>query len=544
MQISSFMTRFFQVAALTVALLCSFVLPASAYVIEGQVRGADGLPPAFAHVYLSRGALQDAAIRERVASDGHFALHSEKPGFVTLFVGAAGYRMLDARLPLGAAGIGDTIRLDINLARIDVPGDLESFLVRRRGPDGNFLRAEEIKPNKDGTFRTRLAADSGASTIVYRMSAVYSEAGGARGVAPWADPTADRQEPNENGLYSAERDLAEAGDTITIEWEAPERHNDRATLEFDDRLTGLLTHILQGVADGKPFDSLATRRSNQARSAILAERRAPLRRALLLAYLACHRDGNLPFDELLTRMAYSEIDAQSIMWSIRPELLIDEWYAREDSAAAATLIDRAYAGHPDPDVRAFVLYARLKAAESEEARRNWLDSLTTNFPTSAWVELARMEAPSAGPLAVGRKIPSFALQDLDSLERVLTPESLSGSVYVIDFWSTWCRECVAGLDSLSAAWQRYRNDGLEVISVAFEPSEGNVRKFQRQVIAMPWINVLENQGPQSEIAKQFDVRGLPLTILVDEEGRIIAAGRDLRGARLMDALQETFAQRK
>ena len=544
MQKFSCMTRFSQAAALTVAVLCFFVAPARAYVIEGEVLGADGRPPAFAHAYLSSGALQDATIREQVAPDGRFSLQSEQPGFVTLYVGAAGYRMLDARLPLGAAGIGDTIRLQITLARIDIPGELESFLLRRRSADGNFLRAEEIAPNKDGTFSTRLTADSGTSTIVYRMSAVYTEAGGARGVVPWADPNADRQEPNENGLYSAERDLAEAGDTITIEWDAPERHNDRATLDFDDRLTGLLTHILQGVADGKPFDSLATRRSNQARAVVLAEQRLPLRRALLLAYLACHRDGNLKFDDLLTRMAYSEIDAKSIMWSIRPELLIDEWYAGEDSAAAADLLNRAYIGHPDPNVRAFVLYSRLKAAETEEVRRNWLDSLTAQFPTSAWVELARVQTPTAGPLAAGRKIPSFELQDLDSLERVLTPESLSGSIYLIDFWSTWCRECVTGLDSLSAAWKRYGDEGLKIISVAFEPNEGNVRKFQRQVIAMPWMNVLQKKGPQSEIAKQFDVRGLPLTILVDEEGRIIAAGQDLRGARLMNVLEETFAQRR
>src|SRR5262245_13886578 len=48
-----------------------------------------------------------------------------------------------------------------------------------------------------------------------------------------------------------------------------------------------------------------------------------------------------------------------------------------------------------------------------------------------------------------------------------------GRVYVVEFWTTWCQPCIAGMPHLTALQRQYADKGLRVISVSWGDTRGN-----------------------------------------------------------------------
>jgi len=81
---------------------------------------------------------------------------------------------------------------------------------------------------------------------------------------------------------------------------------------------------------------------------------------------------------------------------------------------------------------------------------------------------SRPQASELPALLVGAPAPPFAV------ERFLRgePRSLEkGRVYVIEFWTTWCGPCIAGMPHLTALQKELGPRGLTVIGVAPRPDE-------------------------------------------------------------------------
>lgn len=47
----------------------------------------------------------------------------------------------------------------------------------------------------------------------------------------------------------------------------------------------------------------------------------------------------------------------------------------------------------------------------------------------------------------------------------------SDSVYVINFWATWCRPCVAELPNLLTVWKKYQGEKVQLLLVSLDDKE-------------------------------------------------------------------------
>jgi thiol-disulfide isomerase/thioredoxin len=91
-----------------------------------------------------------------------------------------------------------------------------------------------------------------------------------------------------------------------------------------------------------------------------------------------------------------------------------------------------------------------------------------------------------------------------------------GQWVVVNFWATWCKPCIKEIPDLSA-FDAARED-VQVIGLAYEEIEiADLREFLGRHPAGYPIAVLDVYNPPAD----FDTpRGLPMTYLIDPDGRI------------------------
>jgi thiol-disulfide isomerase/thioredoxin len=134
-------------------------------------------------------------------------------------------------------------------------------------------------------------------------------------------------------------------------------------------------------------------------------------------------------------------------------------------------------------------------------------------------------------ITAGKAVPEFELSLIDN-GQVVSRSSMLGKHYLLDFWATWCGPCLGEMPHLQSAYEKFRGDGFEIISISFDESVEDVREFRAEKWKMPWLHAYLEGGFTADMAGEFEVSGIPKPILVDPEGTILAAGPELRGDRL------------
>jgi len=139
---------------------------------------------------------------------------------------------------------------------------------------------------------------------------------------------------------------------------------------------------------------------------------------------------------------------------------------------------------------------------------------------------------------VGKKVPAFSVALEDGKGTVVSNETMRGRYYLIDFWATWCGPCVGEMPQLHAAYKRFAGENFEVLSLSFDSEFSKVTAFQESRYPMPWLHAFVDGGFRSELARAFEVQGIPKPVLVNPEGIIVATEGELRGDHLEKTLEK------
>ncbi len=138
---------------------------------------------------------------------------------------------------------------------------------------------------------------------------------------------------------------------------------------------------------------------------------------------------------------------------------------------------------------------------------------------------------------VGNKAPEFKAPTPEGEELALS-ETL-GKYTIIDFWASWCRPCRIENPNVVRVYNKYHDQGLNIVSVSLD-RKGHDNRWRKAIVddQMDWYHVSNLQFWQDPIAKDYGVRSIPATFLLDENGVIIA--KNLRGPALERKMKELF----
>ena len=176
------------------------------------------------------------------------------------------------------------------------------------------------------------------------------------------------------------------------------------------------------------------------------------------------------------------------------------------------------------------LLADALRRQDAEAVRPALDALEAHWIDDAtfWDE-HKMIVASARLLARG--VPDFEATTLDG--DAIDPASLRGRVVLLDFWATWCWPCLEQLPALQDVYAEHHEAGFEIVGISADDAERLDEAAFRAWLdenAVPWPQVYTGRGIDQELYRSFGIAGLPTTVLLDRDGRVV--GVDLDGERL------------
>jgi thiol-disulfide isomerase/thioredoxin len=102
----------------------------------------------------------------------------------------------------------------------------------------------------------------------------------------------------------------------------------------------------------------------------------------------------------------------------------------------------------------------------------------------------------------------------------LTLDQWKGKWVLLNFWATWCAPCREEMPMLSELQEELGSDSFEVLTIA--TSRNAPPKIKAFFDSIEVDNLPMHRDPQSALARQMAVLGLPVTVILNPEGKEVA----------------------
>lgn len=136
------------------------------------------------------------------------------------------------------------------------------------------------------------------------------------------------------------------------------------------------------------------------------------------------------------------------------------------------------------------------------------------------------------------RTPGFTLPSLQG--QPVSLDEYKGQVVLLNFWATWCRDCVKEMPEFEKLYQAYKEKGLSVLAIALD-KEGRpaVEAFlQEEHLELTYPILLDTEGL---VARSYRLSWVPVTVVMGRDGQVIETvlgARPWGGKEVMESFKQ------
>lgn len=160
-----------------------------------------------------------------------------------------------------------------------------------------------------------------------------------------------------------------------------------------------------------------------------------------------------------------------------------------------------------------------------------LKGASKDFLNKPMVKAISEQLEKSRLLKPGNVSPDLNMMDPDGKKVALSDYIGKGKYVLIDFWASWCGPCIREMPNIVSLYNTYKSKGFEIVGVSLDESQNDwknaLSKYQ-----MTWPQMSDLLGWKSQAVSVFSFSGIPHTVLLDPNGKIVATG--LRGDELKE----------
>lgn len=189
--------------------------------------------------------------------------------------------------------------------------------------------------------------------------------------------------------------------------------------------------------------------------------------------------------------------------------------------------------NPTDPVAHYVMY-RYKWVFGPCELRTMIDNIhhADSTLSTSNLRLAEEYVEKQERVQAGQPIIDFTQNDPDG-NPVTLSQLAEGKLLLVDFWASWCPDCRKANPDVVAAWQKYHEQGFDVLGVSFDTNkEAWLAAIEKDNLT--WTQVSDLQGWNNAAGALYAVSFIPQNALI-KDGMIVA--RNLEGAELMEEVE-------
>ncbi len=519
--------------------------------IKGVLLGYNGEPMPLAHVSLSpanSGFLSDDVIQQvTVNEDGSFEMEIRESGNYTLHLTGVHHKRYTT--PITIDGFQD-IDITAKLGTLQQRLDRDSYVISASMNNFNIMGG--VKANRSGDSEYKLPITTSDLPFKYQVGYGYPIAG-----------ISDKYELITSLRYSSDHYVAvvenleeQSGLVFDVSKFPP--GNLEPEVSFGNQMQNKLAQLEQLIREqeteyvrarsnhlmsGRDLSSLSYDWSpvlDQLSREYEAASEKELKDILVVYMLKLGLSG-AEVNQEIGEYALTNISPASDAWAIEPAALFVATNLMGGMAQNQSYIDELLATQTSDDVRKevlFVLVRSMKEQDREEDHAYYYSKLVSEFPESDESLQAKQAFTFKRKIEKGSIVPPFSIPSLEDGQDLLTNAHFEGTYYLIDVWATWCGPCIFEMENLHEAYELYKDDNFDILSISIDEYESYVTDFREQKWPMPWKNAYDKEGFRGETMKLFEVYGIPRALLINPEGEIVAMDAELRGENLNTTLEK------
>jgi thiol-disulfide isomerase/thioredoxin len=139
-------------------------------------------------------------------------------------------------------------------------------------------------------------------------------------------------------------------------------------------------------------------------------------------------------------------------------------------------------------------------------------------------------------LSVGNEAPEISLPDAEG--KIINLSSTRGNIVLLDFWAAWCPPCRKESPNLVKAFNQYSGKGFRIFQVSLDKTKEDWLQGIQEDKLNRWTHVSDLKYWNSSVVPLYKIESIPYNLLLDKDGKIIAA--NLRGESLQKKLAELY----
>ena len=132
----------------------------------------------------------------------------------------------------------------------------------------------------------------------------------------------------------------------------------------------------------------------------------------------------------------------------------------------------------------------------------------------------------------------FKLQGINLQGENFDLQSLKGKVVLVNFWATWCSQCVTELPRMKKLYEKYKEKGFEIVGYSVDHDVAVLKSFVARE-KTPWISLslaLSVDAGLEDFSETYRINGIPALFLFDKDGKLVSTR--VRGENLEKQLEE------